>query len=232
VITESKVKNGTLTLGGTAGVGGTEFACQATNVRLTPSHDESGDEVETLCGDKLPPDVKTTWSLAGTSIQDFDDPAGFIKFSIDNNLADTEFSWQPNAGDTTVAGTVQVRALEVGGDVNARITTDFEWPVQGDPDWTWPAPAPGAVVATTPTPDTEAETVDGPPSTPDDQGEPVPESDQGPLEPVPPAEGETEDQAAEGGTEEATEGGTEEATEGGTEAYVDEPGLPGPDEPF
>jgi hypothetical protein len=224
VITESKVKNGTLTLGGTAGVGGTEFACQATNVRLTPSHDESGDEVETLCGDKLPPDVKTTWSLAGTSIQDFDDPAGFIKFSIDNNLEDTEFSWQPNAGDTTVAGTVQVRALEVGGDVNARITTDFEWPVQGDPDWTWPAPGGGAVVATTETPDTEGETVDGPPSTPDDQDEPAAEPDQGPVEPVPPAEDETEDQAA--------EGGTEEATEGGPEAYVDEPGLPGPDEPF
>jgi hypothetical protein len=150
VITESKVKNGTLTLGGTAGVGGTEFACQATNVRLTPSHDESGDEVETLCGDTLPPDVKTTWSLAGTSIQDFDDPAGFIKFSIDNNLTDTEFSWQPNAGDTTVAGTVQVRALEVGGDVNTRITTDFEWPVQGDPTWTWPAPGGGAPAATEP----------------------------------------------------------------------------------
>jgi hypothetical protein len=34
-------------------------------------------------------------------------------------------------------GTVQVRALEVGGDVNARITTDFEWPIQGMPDVTW-----------------------------------------------------------------------------------------------
>jgi hypothetical protein len=169
MITESKLKNGLLTLGGTGTpvIGGIEFGCQPTNVRLTPSHDETGDEVETLCGDSLPPDVKTTWALAGTSIQDFDDPAGFIVWSIENNLTDQPFTWQPNEGDTAVSGTVQVRALEFGGDVNTRLTTDFEWPVQGDPTFTWPAG--GATTGTTTTPEPEPESETGP--------EPDPESD-------------------------------------------------------
>lgn len=147
MITESKLKNGLLTLGGTGGTGGTEFGCQPTNVRITPSHDESGDEVETLCGDTLSPDVKTTWSLAGTSIQDFDNPDGLIAYSVEHNLEDVEFVWQANEGEFKVAGTLQVRALEIGGDVNTRITSDFEWPLQGDPTFTWPT-AGGAATGT------------------------------------------------------------------------------------
>ena len=177
-VNEARLKTGKLTLGGAAGVGGTEFACQQTNVRVTPSHDETGDEVETLCGDKLAPDVKTSWSLAGTSIQDFDSPDGFVQYSVENNLEVVEYSWQPNAGTFEVTGTVQVRAVEIGGDVNTRLTTDFEWPCQDDPVFTWPT-------VTGATADTE--TVDGGPSTPSDQGEYVHET--------PVAEGGTDDQA-------------------------------------
>ena len=168
-VNESRLKTGTLTLGGAAGVGGTEFACQATNVRVTPSHDETGDEVETLCGDKLAPDVKTSWSLAGTSIQDFDSPDGFVQYSVENNLGVVEYSWQPNAGTFEVTGTVQVRAVEIGGDVNTRLTTDFEWPCQDDPVFTWPTVAGAAATGPQPEPEpeTEPETVDGPPSTPE-----------------------------------------------------------------
>jgi hypothetical protein len=139
-VTESKLKQGKLTLGGTGSpvTGGVEFSCQATNVRITPSFTEDGDTVETLCGDKLAPSVSTEWALAGTSIQDFDAPDSFIEWSWTNNMTDQTFSWQPNAGATIVSGTVQVRALEMGGDVAKRITSDFEWRLQGDPDVTWP----------------------------------------------------------------------------------------------
>ena len=164
-VNESRLKTGTLTLGGAAGVGGTEFACQQTNVRVTPSHDETGDEVETLCGDKLAPDVKTSWSLAGTSIQDFDSPDGFVQYSVEHNLEVVEYSWKPNVGTFEVTGTVQVRAVEIGGDVNTRLTTDFEWPCQDDPVFTWPAVA-AAATGPEPEPEAEQETVDGPPSTP------------------------------------------------------------------
>jgi hypothetical protein len=159
-VNESRLKTGMLTLGGAAGVGGTEFACQQTNVRVTPSHDETGDEVETLCGDKLAPDVKTSWALAGTSIQDFDSPDGFVQYSVENNLEVVEYSWKPNVSTFEVTGTVQVRAVEIGGDVNTRLTTDFEWPCQDDPVFAWPVVA-GATAAS----GTEPQTVDGPPST-------------------------------------------------------------------
>jgi hypothetical protein len=140
-VVESKLKQGTLTLGGTGDpvTGGVEFACQATNVRITPSFTEDGDTLETLCGDKLAPSVTTEWALAGTSIQDFDNPDGFVKWSWDNNKTDQPFTWNPNTGTTSISGTVQVRALEMGGDVAKRITSDFEWRLQGDPDATWPS---------------------------------------------------------------------------------------------
>jgi hypothetical protein len=144
-VTESRLKTGKLTLGGTPPVtppgpptGGTEFACQATNVTITPAFSEDGDTVETLCGDTVLATTKTDWSLTGTSIQDFDIPDSFIKYTWDNNLTEVPFAWQPNENATVFYGVVQVRALTVGGDVNARITADFEWPINGQPDVTWP----------------------------------------------------------------------------------------------
>jgi hypothetical protein len=143
-IAESKLKTGTLTLGGTGDppVGGSEFACQATNVRIVPSFNDTGDPVETLCGDTLSADTTVDWALQGTSIQDFDSPEGFIQFSWDNNLTNVPFVWTPNDSGVSYSGTVQVRALEVGGDVNTRITTDFDWPCQGMPEATWVPPLP------------------------------------------------------------------------------------------
>lgn len=170
MITESKLKVGKLTLGGTGTpvVGGVEFACQATNIRIAPTFNEEGDEVETLCGDKLSPDTKTTWNLQGTSIQDFDNPAGFVQYTWENNLAKTPFSWQPNENATIVSGTVEIRAVEMGGDVNARLTTDFDWPLQGDPTVVWPV-ANGATTAEGGEPEPEPE----PAPEPEPEPEPV-----------------------------------------------------------
>jgi hypothetical protein len=128
-ITESKLKSGTLTFT-IAPAAAVSFACQATNVRITPDHNEDGDAVETLCGDKLTPDTTRADALNITAIQDFDDPDGFVAFSWANDLAEAVVSWKPNATSPTYGGTVQGRAVEVGGDVNKRITTDAEWPFQ------------------------------------------------------------------------------------------------------
>lgn len=131
-IQESKLKSGVLAFGGATPI---DFACQATNVRLSPSVDSSGDAVETLCGDTIAADSKTTWALSGTSIQDFDDPAGFVLFCFTQDLTSVPFTWQPNANAGTWSGTVQVRALEIGGDVNTRLTSDFEFPITGTPTY-------------------------------------------------------------------------------------------------
>ena len=137
MITESRVKTGTLTFGGSGGgtgTPGTTFACQATTVKVTPSYDDDGDAVETLCGDEIPAGKKEKWTLNGTSIQDFDDPEGFLAYCYENSLQTVTFEWTPNAtGAPTWAGSVVIRALEEGGDVNTRLTTDWEFDVQGRP---------------------------------------------------------------------------------------------------
>lgn len=132
-IVESRLKEGVLTLG--SGVPpANSFACQATNVHVTPSYDDDGDAVETLCGDEIPAGKKESWVLAGTSIQDFDDPAGFLTFCYENAMTTVAFTWQANAVDApTWAGDCVIVALEEGGDVNSRLTTDWEFDVVGRP---------------------------------------------------------------------------------------------------
>lgn len=177
-VIESKLKTGKLTLGGTGSppVGGEEFACQATNVRVVPSFNDEGEPAETLCGDKLSASTTSTWNLQGTSIQDFDSPTGFVKYTWENNLENIPFTWQPNENATVVSGTVQIRAVEMGGDVNTRITTDFDWPLQGDPTVVWPVVAGGAT-------GTAAGESEG-----DDDEEPEPEPDAEPVEDAEPYE--------------------------------------------
>jgi len=137
-IVESRVKSGTFTLGTTPG---TAFSCQPTNIRVTPTNDDDGDPVETLCGDTIPAGKKESWVLAGTAIQDFDDPDGFLTYCFENALTTVEFSWEPNVtGAPKWTGSLVVVALEEGGDVNTRITTDFEFDIVGRPTRAYAAP--------------------------------------------------------------------------------------------
>jgi hypothetical protein len=131
-IVESRLKTGTLTLGEAPG-GADTFACQATNVRVTPSYDDDGDPVETLCGDEIPAGKRESWMLAGTSIQDFDNPDGFLAFCYEHAMETAAFTWQPNPNAPTWSGTCVIVAVEEGGDVNTRITTDWEFDIVGRP---------------------------------------------------------------------------------------------------
>lgn len=135
-ITESRLKNGTLTFGTAPG---DDFSCQATNVRLTPSYEDDGDALETLCGDTIAPGKKGTYVLAGTVIQDFDDTTGFQNYTWLNETQSVTFSWKPNDVTTgpTITGTVVMVAVEIGGDVATRLTTDFEFDCQGKPTVTY-----------------------------------------------------------------------------------------------
>jgi hypothetical protein len=130
-ITESRVRKGVLTFG--ADTDSVDFSCQPSNVRVTPSYDDDGDRLETLCGDVIPPGKIESWVLAGTSVQDFDDPDGFMSYCFDNRMMTVPFSWQPNIeGAPTWSGSVVLVALEEGGDVNTRLTADFEFDISGD----------------------------------------------------------------------------------------------------
>jgi SAP domain len=138
-ITESRVKDGTLTLGTVP----TDFSCQVTNIRINSAYSDDGDALEVLCGDTVPPGRKLdSRSLAGTFVQDWTAPAAssLTKYLYANDLTVVDFEYVPNAEADTITGQVRIEVPSEtwGGDVNTRITSDFEWFIQGDPTFTPP----------------------------------------------------------------------------------------------
>lgn len=122
-VTTSKLKLGTLTLDGVS------FATQATNVRLVPPDKPSGDDVgEVLSGDPLPPESEEKWTMAIEAVQDFTDAAGFVNFTWVNQGEVVAYVWAPQgASGPSFAGSVTVWPVELGGEVNKRLTTEAEW---------------------------------------------------------------------------------------------------------
>ena len=139
-IVESRVKEGTLTLGTVP----TDFSCQVTNIRINSAYSDDGDALEVLCGDTIPAGRKLdSRSLAGTFVQDWDNPtaaASLTKFLFANDLDIVAFEYVPNAEADTISGSlrIEVPGETWGGDVNTRITSDFEWFIQGEPTFTPP----------------------------------------------------------------------------------------------
>jgi hypothetical protein len=129
-IEESRLKDGVLTLGTTPG--DMDMSCQVTNARINSAYDDDGDAVETLCGDQIPKGRKLSGrSLAGTIIQDWTAAAGLsiVEYCYDHDLEVVAFTYTPNVAGPTLSGTVRIEvpAETYGGDVNTRITSDFEW---------------------------------------------------------------------------------------------------------
>jgi hypothetical protein len=104
------------------------------NVRLVPDRSEE-DGTPTLCDPKPAPLIETTWSLQGSAVQDWESDEGFVEFCRTNDGTTVTFEWVPSTSkQVTYSGSVQVRAVEFGGDVGKQNTTDFEFPVVGDID--------------------------------------------------------------------------------------------------
>jgi hypothetical protein len=129
--TESKPRNGILSFG-TAPDPVVEFSCQASNVKVTPGYEESGDRLELLCGNVLQPDTTRVDKLTIEAVQDFTDVTGFVNWTWLNDLTTVPFTWQPvGAAGPTYSGNVNVRAVEVGGDVGKRNMMTAEWDCDG-----------------------------------------------------------------------------------------------------
>jgi hypothetical protein len=125
--TDSRQGPGTLMLG-TA-----EFGTQAAAVKLTPDV-KSEDGTPTLATPEPAPTTTIGWALNVDAIQDFEDPAGFVNYLMDNALDEQPFTWTPNTADgTSYAGTVQIVPIEIGGDVAVQVVTSVELPLVGEP---------------------------------------------------------------------------------------------------
>lgn len=135
--TISKLKTGTLT------IDSVPFATQATNVRLIPPEQPTGDDAaEVLSGETLPAEDAgggSGWTMAITAVQDFEDPVGFVNMTWTDEGQAVPFTWAPmGAAGPSYAGTVTVWPVEVGGDVNRRLTSDAVWRLAAKPTRTEP----------------------------------------------------------------------------------------------
>jgi hypothetical protein len=140
-IVDSRLLNGELTFGAPASE--MSFSCQATNVVVEQQDGDEEDTVTVLCGETAGGGTTAgPWHITGTVIQDFDTVAAtnITKWSYDNRNTDQPVSFTPNdaLGAPVITGTVQVKFLGLGGDVNTRITRDFDWAIVDEPTFVWP----------------------------------------------------------------------------------------------
>lgn len=128
--TDSRLKTGTLTLGGTS------YAGQPTSVTLTPPKAKASDTEEVLDGTQLTDTSADPWILAIEAIQDFTNAAGLQKYLFDEEGTTVAYSWKPNATGPTFSGDVIVVAAEIGGTVATRLKTKIEMSCTAKPTWT------------------------------------------------------------------------------------------------
>ena len=110
-----------------------EFNTQAAAVKLTPSVD-SEDGTPTLAVPDPAPLSTISWALNVDAIQDFEEPAGFVNYLMDNQLSEQFFEWVPKTTDgTAYKGKLQLVPIEIGGDVAVQVVTSVELPLVGEP---------------------------------------------------------------------------------------------------
>jgi hypothetical protein len=125
-VVPSRLKAGRLLFGGDF-----EYACHQSAVRLTPKRDTVGSDVTTICGKVIPATVKTSYTLSGDAVSDFNDPAGFQLFAHTHASELWTFEWAPNVNPPTYYGVVRVQPIEIGGEVGARLKASWSWTVEG-----------------------------------------------------------------------------------------------------
>lgn len=122
---------GTLTIG----VAGTmkDLSARVTSVKLVPSVD-TDDAVNVLSGDTYPGDRTETWAITGTILQDLGTVEATTAFLFEHRGEQMPFELVPNAeAGIPFAGNLVVEAIEMGGDVKTRPTSDFEFALVGPP---------------------------------------------------------------------------------------------------
>ena len=129
-IKSQKLTKGLLTLG-EAGTS-QEWGGQVRAVSLTPEYDQE-DPIDVLSGEKLDGDETKTETLSGTVLDDFSAVGSIWVWCKENEGDIVPFIWEPNSTDGTlrITGSIRVRQISLGGDVNTRTENDFEFPVIG-----------------------------------------------------------------------------------------------------
>jgi hypothetical protein len=127
------------------------YDCQVQSMGVNVDKSTS-DDIPVLCGDVILGTATYAYSLAGTVLQDFAADAGLVQYSWEHMGETVDFVFTPNtAAGTSCSGQLVMDPLSFGdsgaayGDI---LTSDFEWAIQGLPEFAWPIPG-GAAAATT-----------------------------------------------------------------------------------
>lgn len=130
-IKSQKLTKGLLTIGETGTP--TEWGGQVRAVSLAAEYDKE-DDIPVLSGEKLAGDETKTETLSGTVLDDYSAVGSIFKFSKDNEGEELPFVWEPNSvdGGLRVTGTIKMRQISIGGDVDTRNENDFEFPIVGE----------------------------------------------------------------------------------------------------
>jgi hypothetical protein len=122
---------GSLTIGASTAL--VNFSGQVTSCRLVPSVDQ-GDNIAVLSGESVAGDRTESWTLEGTLLQDFGTANGTTEKLFTMRGATHVFEFIPNtAKGKKITGSLVVEAIEIGGDVNTKPTSDFTFTLVGTP---------------------------------------------------------------------------------------------------
>lgn len=121
---------GTLTLGASGDL--RQFAAHTTATSLVPSYSD-GDVLNLLDGSTETEVDEETWALKGTFRQQLETDA-IEDWCLTNAGEEMTFTFTPvDAVSKSYTGTVKIRAVNIGGDVKTKNTSDFSFPLNGRP---------------------------------------------------------------------------------------------------
>jgi len=110
-----------------------EWGGQVRAVSLAAEYDEE-DPIPVLSGEQLDGDETKTETLSGTVLDDFSAVGSIWVWCKQNEGDIVPFIWEPNSTDGTlrITGSIRVRQISLGGDVNTRTENDFEFKIIGE----------------------------------------------------------------------------------------------------
>lgn len=121
---------GTLTFGESGEA--RQFAAHTTATSLVPSYSD-GDVLNLLDGSQEREADEETWSLEGTIRQQLEADA-LEDWCLTNAGSEMTFTFKPVSSVTkSYTGKVTIRAVNIGGDVKTKNTSDFAFPLTGKP---------------------------------------------------------------------------------------------------
>lgn len=109
------------------------LSSQITSARITPKVDTS-DPIHVLSGESAAGDRTESWELSGTLVQDLGALDGTTEWLFTHRGEPMPFAYVPSTtAGRRISGSLVVEAIEMGGDVKTKPTSDFTFVLIGSP---------------------------------------------------------------------------------------------------